>query len=182
MGPSCHCQLAHWIRSAGHRHVILRNLKGRSCTSINTEPSGEPSSSLFATLHAMGTPQLQSLAACIAPFTRIHGGEAARRRQTAQPRWLAGLSLPLLPPPLPPPPPHRQPQQHRRGGPPPSAGLKTAKRSSEGRRAQPLYLQVEPDGSDAWRLDRVAALLRDGAVGIIPTVGGGHEGWFGAQM
>lgn len=31
------------------------------------------------------------------------------------------------------------------------------------------YVEVEPDGSDEWRLDEVAGLIRDGAVGIIPT-------------
>lgn len=33
----------------------------------------------------------------------------------------------------------------------------------------PLFLEVQPDGSDLWRLDAVVDLLKDGGVGVIPT-------------
>ncbi|PSC72926.1 translation factor-like [Micractinium conductrix] len=47
----------------------------------------------------------------------------------------------------------------------PAAG-RTAERSS---RRQQLFVQVEPDGSDAWRLDPIVDAVKAGAVGIIPT-------------
>ena len=31
------------------------------------------------------------------------------------------------------------------------------------------YVTVSEDGSDDWRLDEIASLIRDGHVGIIPT-------------
>lgn len=42
---------------------------------------------------------------------------------------------------------------------------------------QQQFVQVEPDGSDAWRLDPVVEALKEGAVGIIPT--GGRHGRVG---
>eukprot|EP00887_Chlorella_sp_A99_P001530 scaffold8.g1530.t1 len=67
-------------------------------------------------------------------------------------------------------PPQRRHAVARRARPlPPAAALKTStKRAGAGRRGA-TYVQVEPDGSDAWRLDPVAGLLREGGVGIIPT-------------
>ncbi|PNH07203.1 hypothetical protein TSOC_006364 [Tetrabaena socialis] len=41
--------------------------------------------------------------------------------------------------------------------------------SASGKRGEPLVISVQPDGSDAWRLNEVIDLLKDGAVGIIPT-------------
>ncbi|EPS70713.1 hypothetical protein M569_04046 [Genlisea aurea] len=32
-----------------------------------------------------------------------------------------------------------------------------------------LYVEVDPTGSDAWKLDRIVELLKQGAVGVIPT-------------
>lgn len=32
-----------------------------------------------------------------------------------------------------------------------------------------LYVEVDPSGADTWKLDPVVALLKDGAVGVIPT-------------
>eukprot|EP00891_Asterochloris_glomerata_P001112 jgi/Astpho2/1112/fgenesh1_pg.00020_%23_12_t len=37
------------------------------------------------------------------------------------------------------------------------------------RRGTPLFVEVEPDGSDTWRLDAVADIIRNGGVGILPT-------------
>ncbi|EFJ42293.1 hypothetical protein VOLCADRAFT_107339 [Volvox carteri f. nagariensis] len=37
------------------------------------------------------------------------------------------------------------------------------------KRNSPLILTVEPDGSDAWRLEQIVDLLKNGAVGVIPT-------------
>jgi tRNA threonylcarbamoyl adenosine modification protein (Sua5/YciO/YrdC/YwlC family) len=34
---------------------------------------------------------------------------------------------------------------------------------------EPLFLTLEPDGSDVWRLEPVIQILKDGGVGIIPT-------------
>lgn len=33
----------------------------------------------------------------------------------------------------------------------------------------PVFIEVQPDGSDDWRLDAVVDLIKDGGVGIIPT-------------
>ncbi|KAI8467472.1 MAG: DHBP synthase RibB-like alpha/beta domain-containing protein, partial [Monoraphidium minutum] len=33
----------------------------------------------------------------------------------------------------------------------------------------PLFITCEPDAGDAWRLERIAKLLQDGGIGIIPT-------------
>lgn len=57
-----------------------------------------------------------------------------------------------------------QPTKPQRGG--VVAAAKTAERPSR-RRAQ--FVSVEPDASDAWRLEPVVEALREGAVGIIPT-------------
>lgn len=59
-----------------------------------------------------------------------------------------------------------QQAQRRRGA--PAAAGKTAERAGP-RKQQTLFISVEPDGSDAWRLDPVVGLLKQGAVGIIPT-------------
>lgn len=40
---------------------------------------------------------------------------------------------------------------------------------------QQQFVQVEPDGSDAWRLDSVVEALKEGAVGIIPTGGAAEQ-------
>lgn len=32
-----------------------------------------------------------------------------------------------------------------------------------------LYVEVDPSGTDIWKLDQVVELLKAGAVGIIPT-------------
>lgn len=45
--------------------------------------------------------------------------------------------------------------------------LKYSKSGSK--RSEPLVVTVEPDGSDAWRLDQIVDMLKDGAVGVIPT-------------
>lgn len=34
---------------------------------------------------------------------------------------------------------------------------------------QPLFVSVQPDGSDLWRLDPIIELIKKGGVGIIPT-------------
>ncbi|GLC46151.1 hypothetical protein PLESTB_001195500 [Pleodorina starrii] len=46
---------------------------------------------------------------------------------------------------------------------------KRLKYSGTQKRATPLVLMVESDGSDAWRLGEVIDMLKDGAVGVIPT-------------
>ncbi|GMH32545.1 hypothetical protein BSKO_00379 [Bryopsis sp. KO-2023] len=53
-------------------------------------------------------------------------------------------------------------------------GTRAAKRYKYSSRAtleahQPVFVSVKPDGSDSWRLDPIAELLRNGGVGIIPT-------------
>eukprot|EP01025_Chloroclados_australasicus_P068706 TRINITY_DN9565_c1_g1_i2.p2 TRINITY_DN9565_c1_g1~~TRINITY_DN9565_c1_g1_i2.p2 ORF type:complete len:220 (-),score=2.65 TRINITY_DN9565_c1_g1_i2:16-675(-) len=35
--------------------------------------------------------------------------------------------------------------------------------------SEPLYVEVQEDGSDSWRLEPVIELLKNGGVGIIPT-------------
>jgi hypothetical protein len=62
-----------------------------------------------------------------------------------------------------PPPPHFQ-QQRRQVA---AAAAKAADRTA--RRQQQQFVQVEPDGSDSWRLDAVVEAIKGGAVGIIPT-------------
>lgn len=32
-----------------------------------------------------------------------------------------------------------------------------------------LYVEVDPAGSDSWKLDPMIELLKEGAVGVIPT-------------
>lgn len=32
-----------------------------------------------------------------------------------------------------------------------------------------LYVEVDPSGADSWKLERVVNLLKEGAVGVIPT-------------
>ena len=59
-----------------------------------------------------------------------------------------------------------------------AAAAKAAERA--GTRRQQQFVQVEPDGSDAWRLDPVIEALKQGAVGIIPT-GGWQAGRAGRQ-
>ncbi|WIA42890.1 hypothetical protein OEZ86_008806 [Tetradesmus obliquus] len=54
------------------------------------------------------------------------------------------------------------------------SAVKSAKRlkyAGIGQRAvhDPLFVSVQADGSDAWRLEPVIQLLKDGGVGIIPT-------------
>ena len=71
----------------------------------------------------------------------------------------------------PPPPPHRQ-QQRRQVA---AAAAKAADRTA--RRQQQQFVQVEPDGSDSWRLDAVVEAIKGGAVGIIPTGGWGRMKW-----
>lgn len=51
-----------------------------------------------------------------------------------------------------------------------AAATKAPERAAS-KRQQQQYVQVEPDGSDAWRLDPVIDALKEGAVGIIPTGG-----------
>lgn len=41
---------------------------------------------------------------------------------------------------------------------------KRAKYNGSKDKSEPLVITVEPDGSDAWRLDAVAELINDGAV------------------
>ncbi|BDA40540.1 Uncharacterized protein YciO [Coccomyxa sp. Obi] len=41
--------------------------------------------------------------------------------------------------------------------------------SGGGRSSGPLYITVERDGSDLWRLDPVINMLKEGALGILPT-------------
>eukprot|EP00892_Ulva_mutabilis_P007075 jgi/Ulvmu1/473/UM001_0481.1 len=40
---------------------------------------------------------------------------------------------------------------------------------SRGRETPCQHIEVQPDGSDVWRLDSLAEMLENGAVGIIPT-------------
>lgn len=48
-----------------------------------------------------------------------------------------------------------------------SAGKRSSKDKS-GRSSQgPLYITIEADGSDLWRLDPVISMLQEGAVGLI---------------
>ena len=62
------------------------------------------------------------------------------------------------------------------------AFAKSAKRAkysqanSRPSRGQPLFIQVEPDGSDAWRLDAVVDALKSGSVSVIATLTGAHPG------
>lgn len=44
-----------------------------------------------------------------------------------------------------------------------------AARGAAPARQQQQFVQVDPDGSDAWRLDPIVDALKEGAVGIIPT-------------
>lgn len=46
---------------------------------------------------------------------------------------------------------------------------KRLKYSGTQRREAPLVLTVKADGSDIWRLDEVIDMLKEGAVGVIPT-------------
>uniref|UniRef100_A0A061S5H6 Threonylcarbamoyl-AMP synthase n=1 Tax=Tetraselmis sp. GSL018 TaxID=582737 RepID=A0A061S5H6_9CHLO len=48
---------------------------------------------------------------------------------------------------------------------------KSKKRQNYGRRSttEDMYISVQPDWSDLWRVDRAAKLIREGAVGILPT-------------
>lgn len=63
------------------------------------------------------------------------------------------------------------PQQRRQV----AAAVRNAKRlkyAGVGQRmvvGEPLFVTVEADASDEWRLERVVQLLKDGGVGIIPT-------------
>ena len=55
----------------------------------------------------------------------------------------------------------------------------TTSRPSKG---QPLFIQVEPDGSDAWRLDAVVDALKSGSVSVIAILSrayplGEYEVW-----
>lgn len=53
-----------------------------------------------------------------------------------------------------------------------------AKAPERAARRQQQFVQVEADGTDAWRLDPVVEALKAGAVGIIPTgapTGGGGQ-------
>ncbi len=48
-----------------------------------------------------------------------------------------------------------------------SAGKRISKDKS-GRSSQgPLYITIEADGSDLWRLDPVISMLQEGAVGLM---------------
>ncbi|KAL3139512.1 hypothetical protein ABBQ38_003835 [Trebouxia sp. C0009 RCD-2024] len=47
--------------------------------------------------------------------------------------------------------------------------VKYSQASSRPARGRSLFIQVEPDGSDAWRLDVVVDALKAGSVGIVPT-------------
>lgn len=68
-----------------------------------------------------------------------------------------------------------QQQRQNARGPAPPAATRSAKRlkyAGVGQRmvvGEPLFITVEADGSDTWRLERVVQLLKDGGVGIIPT-------------
>lgn len=68
---------------------------------------------------------------------------------------------------------HGQQQRRCRAPPPCAGGGKRLKYAGVGQRVGggdgPLFVTVEPDGGDAWRLERVSALLKSGGVGIIPT-------------
>ena len=64
---------------------------------------------------------------------------------------------------------HRQQQAQRQ------IAVAAARAAAPARQQQ--FVQVEPDGSDAWRLDPVVEALKEGAVGIIPT--GGRHGRVG---
>ena len=63
------------------------------------------------------------------------------------------------------------------------AFAKSAKRAkysqanSRPSRGQPLFIQVEPDGSDAWRLDAVVDALKSGSVSVIPTLSRAPPSW-----
>ncbi|GFR52586.1 hypothetical protein Agub_g15180 [Astrephomene gubernaculifera] len=46
---------------------------------------------------------------------------------------------------------------------------KRLKYSGGQKRDSPLVVTVAPDGSNAWRLNEVVDMLKDGAVGVIPT-------------
>ena len=35
--------------------------------------------------------------------------------------------------------------------------------------AEPVYISVDSLGSDVWKLDQIIELLKNGAVGVIPT-------------
>lgn len=61
-----------------------------------------------------------------------------------------------------------------------AAAFRAAERGA-GRRQQ-LFVQVEPDGSDSWRLDPVVEALNQGAVGIIPTGEGGARAGEGGSV
>lgn len=55
------------------------------------------------------------------------------------------------------------------------SAVKSAKRlkyAGIGQRAvhDPLFVSVQPDGSDAWRLEPVIQLLKDGGVSVTPAV------------
>ena len=75
----------------------------------------------------------------------------------------------------------QQPQQHqqqRRWAVVAAAAVAAGRRSGQQRQQQQQqqqYVEVQPDASDAWRLDPVVQALREGAVGIIPT--GGRWMW-----
>ncbi len=51
----------------------------------------------------------------------------------------------------------------------PTTVAAAAKAPERGAGRRQLFVQVEPDGSDSWRLDPVVEALKQGAVGIIPT-------------
>ena len=57
-------------------------------------------------------------------------------------------------------------QAHLRHAVATAAAARAAERPA---RRQQQFVQVEPDGSDAWRLEPVIEALKEGAVGIIPT-------------
>ena len=44
--------------------------------------------------------------------------------------------------------------------------VKYSQASSRPARGRPLFIQVEPDGSDVWRLDVVVDALKDGSVSL----------------
>lgn len=56
-----------------------------------------------------------------------------------------------------------------------------AARGAAPARQQQQFVQVDPDGSDAWRLDPIVDALKEGAVGIIPTGEGCRVGQDGKQ-
>lgn len=47
--------------------------------------------------------------------------------------------------------------------------ISAAVKTRQPRQGKHQFVQVEPDGSDAWRLDPIIKSIRDGGVGIIPT-------------